>query len=158
MADRVLVVSWGQPVRGREQHGLEVLAEATALYGELQEAGRIDSFDLILMDPNTFMNGCFILHGTHDQLDAVREDMRFRRSIIDAELSSTTSPSPPATPPKASADPAPLHRRRRTHPPDGLTTPGAPRQRRALRARRRRARRVAVAGSDNAPVAETPAQ
>jgi hypothetical protein len=86
MADRVLVISWGQPVRGREQHGLEVLAEATALYGELQEAVRIESFDLILMDPNTFMNGCFILHGTHDQLDAVREDMRFRRSIIDAEL------------------------------------------------------------------------
>ena len=86
MADRVLVISWGQPVRGREQHGLEVLAEATALYGELQKGGRIESFDLILLEPNMFMNGCFILHGTHDQLDAVREDMRFRRSMVDAGL------------------------------------------------------------------------
>jgi hypothetical protein len=24
MADRVLVINWGQTVRGREQHGLEV--------------------------------------------------------------------------------------------------------------------------------------
>jgi hypothetical protein len=86
MADRVLVISWGQPVRGREQHGLEVLGEATALYGELQEAGRIEGFDLILLEPNMFMNGCFILRGTHEQLDAVREDMRFRRSIVDAGL------------------------------------------------------------------------
>lgn len=86
MADRVLVISWGQPVRGREQHGLEVLADATALYGELKEAGRIEGFDLILLDPNGFMNGCFILRGSHEQLDAVHEDMRFRRSMIDAEL------------------------------------------------------------------------
>lgn len=51
-----------------------------------QEGGRIESFDLILLEPNMFMNGCFILHGTHDQLDAVREDMRFRRSMVDAGL------------------------------------------------------------------------
>jgi hypothetical protein len=86
MADRVLVISWGQPVRGREQHGLEVLAEATGLYGEMQQAGRIEGFDLILTDPNRFMNGCFILRGSHAQLDDVREDMRFRRSMVDAEL------------------------------------------------------------------------
>jgi len=86
MADRVLMISWGQPVRGREQHGLEVLGEATAFYGELQDAGRIESFDVILMGPNGLMDGCMLLRGTHAQLDAVAEDLRFRRLIIDAQL------------------------------------------------------------------------
>jgi hypothetical protein len=86
MADRVLVVSWGQSVRGREQHGLEVLAQSTAFYGELEEAGRIESFDVILMEPNGLMNGCMLLRGSHAQLDDVREDMRFRKIIVDASL------------------------------------------------------------------------
>ena len=86
MADRVLIISWGQPVRGREQHGLEVLGQSTAFYGELQEAGRIESFDVILLAPNGLMEGCMILRGSHAQLDDVTEDMRFRRIIVDAGL------------------------------------------------------------------------
>jgi hypothetical protein len=86
MADRVLVISWGQPVRGREQHGLEVLGQATAFYAELQDAGRIERFDVVLLEPNGLMSGCMILHGSHAQLDDVREDVRFRRLMIDAEL------------------------------------------------------------------------
>ncbi|WCB94813.1 hypothetical protein DSM104299_03552 [Baekduia alba] len=86
MADRVLIISWGQPVRGREQHGLEVLGQATAFYGELAEAGRIESFDIMLLEPNGLMNGCMVLHGTHAQLDDVAEDMRFRRLMVDASL------------------------------------------------------------------------
>jgi hypothetical protein len=86
MADRVLVISWGQPVRGREQHGLEVLSQATGLYSELEEAGRIERFEVILLDPNGIMDGCIILHGSHAQLDDVAEDVRFRRVMIDASL------------------------------------------------------------------------
>ena len=86
MADRVLVVSWGQPVRGREQHGLEVLAQSTALYGEFEDAGRIEGFDVIILEPNGLMNGCMLLRGSHEQIDDIREDMRFRKVIIDASL------------------------------------------------------------------------
>ncbi|HWH92874.1 MAG TPA: hypothetical protein VNT03_03350 [Baekduia sp.] len=86
MADRVLVISWGQPVRGREQHGLEVFAEATAYYGQLQRDRRIESFDIMLLEPNGLMDGCMVLRGTHDQLDAVTEDRRFRRLMVDASL------------------------------------------------------------------------
>ena len=86
MADRVLTISWGQPVRGREQHGLEVFREAVAYYGELRSAGRIAGFEVMILDPNGLMNGCMLLQGSHAQLDAVREEERFRRLLIDASL------------------------------------------------------------------------
>jgi hypothetical protein len=86
MADRVLVLSWGQPVRGREQHGLEVFEAAVAYYAEMEHERRIEAFDVMLMQPNGLMNGCMILHGTHAQLDAITEDERFRRLTIDASL------------------------------------------------------------------------
>jgi hypothetical protein len=86
MADRVLVISWGQTVRGREQHGLEVFEASLAYYAELQEAGRIEGFDVMLLQPNGLMDGCMLLRGSHAQLDAIAEEERFRRLIVDASL------------------------------------------------------------------------
>ena len=86
MADRVLIVSWGQPVRGRERHGLEVFGEAVAYYGEQRDAGRIEGFEVMILDPNALMEGCMLLQGSHAQLDALREEERFRRLLIDAAL------------------------------------------------------------------------
>jgi hypothetical protein len=86
MAERALMLSWGQPVRGREQHGLEVFDEAIAYYGELQASGAIESFEVVLLEANTYMNGCFLLRGSHEQLDALAEDMRFRKLTVDASL------------------------------------------------------------------------
>ena len=86
MADRVLIISWGQPVRGREQHGLEVFEEAIAFYGEMQSSAAIESFDVLLLDPNGLMDGCFMLRGSHAQLDALAEDTRFRKLMVDASL------------------------------------------------------------------------
>jgi hypothetical protein len=86
MADRALIISWGQPVRGREQHGLEVFGESVAYYGELREAGRIAGFEVMILEPNGLMEGCMILTGSHAQLDAARQEERFRRLLIDASL------------------------------------------------------------------------
>jgi hypothetical protein len=86
MGDRVLIISWGQTVRGREQHGLEVFDQAVAYYGELQSSGAIESFDVLLLEPNGFMDGCFMLRGTHAQLDALAEDTQFRKLMVDASL------------------------------------------------------------------------
>jgi hypothetical protein len=86
MADRCLIISWGASVRGREQHGLEVFEEALAYYGEQQAAGAIEAFDVILAEPNGLMDGCMLLRGTHAQLDKLREDMRFRKLLVDASL------------------------------------------------------------------------
>jgi hypothetical protein len=86
MADRALIISWGNPVRGREQRGLEVFGEAVGYYGELRAAGHIAGFEVMILEPNGLMEGCMILQGSHAQLDAVREQERFRRLLIDASL------------------------------------------------------------------------
>jgi hypothetical protein len=86
MADRVLFISWGTPVRGREERGLEVFSEAIGLYGRMQQEGRIESFDVVLMDPNGAMEGYIRLEGTGAQLAQARDDEEFRRVLVDAAL------------------------------------------------------------------------
>ena len=58
MADRVLMICWGAPVRGREERGLEVFNEAVGILGRMQEDGRIEKFDVVLLGPNSLMDGC----------------------------------------------------------------------------------------------------
>lgn len=86
MADRVLFISWGQPVRGLEERGLEVFNEALGLYGRMQQDGRIESFDVTLLSPNGALNGYMALRGSADQLAAARESEDFQRVTIDAAL------------------------------------------------------------------------
>ena len=87
MADRALCISWGANVAGREERGLEVFNEAVGMYGKMQQDGRIESFDVCLLDPNgSGIQGYMTLKGTAAQLDAVREDEEFRRVLLDASM------------------------------------------------------------------------
>jgi len=86
MADRVLFISWSTPVRGREERGLEVFSEAVGLYGRMQQEGRIEAFDVVLLDPNGEMAGYIRLEGTAAQLAQARDDDEFRRVLVDAGL------------------------------------------------------------------------
>jgi len=86
MADRVLFISWGEPIAGREEHSLEVFNDAVGLYGRLQQEGKIESFDVVLLNGRSEIDGYMELHGTHEQLDAVSESDDFRRMLIDAAL------------------------------------------------------------------------
>jgi hypothetical protein len=86
MADRVLFISWGENVAGREERGLEVFNEALGLYGRMQQEGRIESVDVVLLDPNADLGGYIQLHGSHDQLAAIQEDPEYRRVLYDASL------------------------------------------------------------------------
>jgi hypothetical protein len=86
MADRVLFISWGAGIAGREERGLEVFNEAMGLYGRLQQDGRIESFDVALLNPSTGLDGYIALHGSADQLATIRDDDDFRRTLYDASL------------------------------------------------------------------------
>ena len=87
MADRILFIGWGATVRGREERGLEVFNQAVGFYGRCQQEGRIESLDVILLDPHGGgLAGYMELHGSVDQLAALREDEEFRRIMIDASL------------------------------------------------------------------------
>jgi hypothetical protein len=86
MADSVLMITWGPPVHGREERGLEVFNESIGLYGRFQQDGLIESFDVALMVPNGFMDGFIALRGSTDQLNAIKQDEDFRRTLTDASL------------------------------------------------------------------------
>jgi hypothetical protein len=86
MADRVLFIGWGATVRGMEVRGLEVFNEALGLLGRMQQEGRIEGFDVVLLEPNGSLNGYVHVKGTAEQIAAVREDEEFRRSTVDAQM------------------------------------------------------------------------
>jgi hypothetical protein len=86
MADRVLFISWGQVVRGAEERSLEVFNDALGMLGRMQQDGRIERFEVVLMDPNGDLDGYIEVFGSAEQLAAVRESDEFIRNTIDAQL------------------------------------------------------------------------
>ena len=86
MADRVLFIGWSTPVRGREERGLEVFNEAIGLCGRMQQDGRIEKFDVVLLGPNGDLTGYIEIHGSAEQIAAFREDEEFQRNTVEANL------------------------------------------------------------------------
>src|SRR4051794_3928689 len=87
MADRLLFLSWGQVVRGREARAVEVFNESVGLYGRMQQDGRIESFDVVLLDPHAGgLSGYIALHGTAEQIAAVHEADDFEQLVADVSM------------------------------------------------------------------------
>jgi hypothetical protein len=86
MADRVIFISWGAVARGREARALDVFNESVGFYGRLQQDGRIESFDVTLLDPNGGTNGFIQLHGSAEQIAALKMDEEYRRLQADASM------------------------------------------------------------------------
>lgn len=87
MADRVLFIGWTHPVRGAEERALEAFNEALGLLGRKQQEGRLEGFDVALLEPNGDLGGFVIARGSAEQISALRNDEEFQRSTINAELS-----------------------------------------------------------------------
>jgi hypothetical protein len=86
MADRVLFTSWGTVVRGREERALEVFNEVLGFYGRLQQESRIERFDVALLTPALGVRGYVAVHGSAEQLAALREDDEYLRIVADSQL------------------------------------------------------------------------
>ncbi len=86
MADRSLVISWGDVVRGREERALDNFNAVVGLYGRMQQEGRIERFDVTLLAPNGRLGGFMQLLGSAEQLAAVREDDEFQRLLTEGTL------------------------------------------------------------------------
>ena len=82
MADRVLCISWGAPVRGAEARAIGVFNDALGLLGRMQQEGRIEGFDVVLLAPNAELDGYITIRGTADQINALREDEEFQRNTV----------------------------------------------------------------------------
>jgi len=80
MADAALFVGWGAPVRGRESKGLEVFNEAIAFHSECQQAGRIESFEVVLLAPHGGdLDGFMLIRGSEDQMESLMRNEDFMR-------------------------------------------------------------------------------
>ena len=86
MADSVLMVAWGTPVRGMEARGLEVFNEALGILGRRQQEGRIEGFDVVLLMPNGNLAGYITVKGSAEQISELRLDDEWMRNTIDASL------------------------------------------------------------------------
>lgn len=86
MADRMLFVGWGAPARGAEERAMEVFNDALGILGRMQQDGRIERFEVALLNPDQEIGGFFTVLGTADQIAGVRTDEEFQRNTIDAGL------------------------------------------------------------------------
>jgi hypothetical protein len=86
MADRMLFTSWGTVVRGREERALEVFNDILGFYGRLQQEGKIESIDVALLEPAPGVRGYLAIHGSAEQLAALRGDEEYMRLMVDSEL------------------------------------------------------------------------
>jgi hypothetical protein len=85
MAGDALFLGWGPVVRGRELKALEVFQETITYYGTLQQDGRIDSFEPVLIAPHGGdLAGFIVLRGSRGSLDEVRSSDEFRRLVARA--------------------------------------------------------------------------
>ena len=87
MADAAIFVGWGQVVRGRESKALTVFNETLAYYGELQQAGTIESFEPVLLTAHGGdLGGFILLRGERAKLDALKATDAFARMTVRANL------------------------------------------------------------------------
>lgn len=86
MSEAVMYIGWGTPVPGREEHAVEVFGESVSYWGELQSDGRIESFDVALLEPHGDLNGFAVLHGSHEQFATLAMDERWIKTTLDAGL------------------------------------------------------------------------
>ncbi|HXP98894.1 MAG TPA: hypothetical protein VN845_02370 [Solirubrobacteraceae bacterium] len=85
MAGDALFLGWGPVVRGRELKALEVFQETLTYYGTLQQDGRIDSFEPVLIALHGGgMAGFILLRASRASLDEVRSSDEFRRLVARA--------------------------------------------------------------------------
>jgi hypothetical protein len=87
MAEAGLFIGWGQVVRGREERALQVFNESIEYWGGLQGDGKIESFEVVLLEPHGGdLAGFALLRGSVDQVNALRADDEFQRRVTRADL------------------------------------------------------------------------
>lgn len=80
MADDALFLGWGEVVRGRETKAVEVFNESIQYYGQLQQDGKIESFEPYFLAPHGGdLGGFVLLHGERAQLDEIVRSEEFER-------------------------------------------------------------------------------
>jgi hypothetical protein len=87
VADAGIFIGWSDAVRGREDRALDVFNETIELFGQMQSDGRIESFEVCLLEPHGGdLGGFLLLRGSEEQIDAVHRSDDFQRVMTKASL------------------------------------------------------------------------
>jgi hypothetical protein len=85
MAGDALFIGWGKVVPGREKVAFQVFQESTEMYGRLEQDGRIDSFESMLLSPHGGdLAGFVILRGQRQALSEIQFGEEFTRLVARA--------------------------------------------------------------------------
>jgi hypothetical protein len=87
MANSALFVGWNRSITGREQQAMDLFARVMEYYGQLQNDGKIESFEpVVLSNHGGDLNGFVLIRGDADKLDKVRREETFRDFSIEANF------------------------------------------------------------------------
>jgi hypothetical protein len=87
MADEAIFLGWGEIVSGRERQAVDVFNESVQYYGQLQQDGKIESFDAWFLAPHGGdLTGFILLHGERERLDEIERSPEFERLQTRAAL------------------------------------------------------------------------
>jgi hypothetical protein len=87
LADAGIFIGWGANVPGREEKGLTVFNESIQYWGGLQESGKIESFEVVLLTPHGGeLEGFALLRGSRDQVGALLMEDEFERQTTRASF------------------------------------------------------------------------
>jgi hypothetical protein len=87
MAEAGFWIAWGLPTVGRERQALNHLKQSMPYLERLQQAGRIERFDITILKPQSIELGGFVLiQGTAGQIDSLRRDDDFQRWVNQIQL------------------------------------------------------------------------
>jgi hypothetical protein len=86
MANAALFIGWGAAVRGREEVGLKVFDEAIQFLVGLREAGEIESFEPVFLEPHGGdLSGFILVRGDREALARVRTSDEMNRLNLRAD-------------------------------------------------------------------------
>lgn len=87
MAKGALFVGWGSIIPGREKAASSALQAAMLYCTGLKDAGRIDDFEAILLEPHGGdLEGFVLVRGEEEELARLRGEQSFLRTIIGVQL------------------------------------------------------------------------
>jgi hypothetical protein len=87
MSSNVVFFGWNRPIPGREATSAELFQEFVQYLGGLQQAGTIESFDIVFLNSHGGdMNGFFLLKGDSGKLDALVSSDEWVKYMVRGDL------------------------------------------------------------------------
>jgi len=85
MADTALFIGWREAKMGRENHARELFGRTVAFWGEQVAAGKIESFQPVLLSRHGGdLNGFMLIQGDESAIDELRRSEGFRNIVTQA--------------------------------------------------------------------------